>query len=153
MANDFTQAVIVIPIRDGKIPLAERMPGTRMAGMFVTPGGSINLEGETEEGEEVDTSIPAAALREYEEETGATAEESELTYLGHLVSRGADLWPIGGHFFLLRVKPGVELVTPETEKDKQGPWKWYSFREAAKLPLPPVSLSLIHLLAHTAGTE
>lgn len=147
---DLTHSVIVIPTRPGQVALAQRQPGTRMAGQYVTPGGSINVPG-NEDDEEVDATIPDAAARELEEETGLEVEAERLKYLGKFTATGEDWQPIGGHYFLLRVESGEELVTPESEADKQGPWRWYSFREAAALPLPPVTRGLIHLLAHEAA--
>lgn len=151
MAENLTDSVIVIPIRAGKVPLAERLPGTRMAGQYVTPGGSINRPG-NEDGEEVDASIVAAARREFEEEAGLAVDEKRFIYLGHSETKSeADWRPIGGHFFLLPLEEGEEPTRRKEEEDKQGPWKWYSFREAAALPLPAITRGYIHLLAHESS--
>ena len=136
---DLTHSVIVFPVRAGKVALAQRQQGMRMAGQYVTPGGSIDPE---------DDSIPVAALRELKEETALEVPESRLVYLGHLTTKGDDWQPIGGHFFMLRLAEDEELK--QTEPDAQGPWEWYGYREAAALPLAPVTRSLVHLLAHAA---
>lgn len=150
MAN-LTDSVIIIPIRAGKVPLAERLAGTRMAGQFVTPGGSINRPGNPK-GEVVDASIPAAARRETREELGVDAEEERFIYLGHSETKSEEDWrPLGGHFFLLPLREGEEPTRRKEEEAKQGPWKWYSFREAAALPLPAITRGFIHLLAHGAS--
>lgn len=137
MPEDLSHSVIVLPIRAGRIAMAERAKGERMGGMYASPGGSVDP---------TDESLPAAAAREFEEETGLKVEPGRLVYLGRLVDKGADWMPIGGHFFLLRLSPDEELK--QTEPDKHGPWTWHTFREATALPLPPVSRSLLHLLAH-----
>lgn len=137
MPQDMTHSVIVIPVRDGRVALAERLAGTRLAGMFTSPGGGVDPE---------DVTLEAAAVRELEEEAGLGVDPKRLVYLGKLTDTGPDWQPVGGHFFLLPMKPEEELV--QKEPTQHGPWKWYSFREAAALRLPPVSRSLIHMVAH-----
>lgn len=138
--QDMTHSAIVLPVRAGRIALSERAPGTRMAGTHASPGGSIDPE---------DASVRAAARRELFEETGLEVPEERLLYLGKLTATGEDWQPIGGHFFLLPLEEGEELQ--HTEPDKHGPWKWYTFTEAARLPLPVVSQALVLALAHAAA--
>lgn len=142
MPKDYTHAVVILPIRDGRICLCLRKPGRRLAGKYASPAGSI------EPGEEV----LDAALRELREETGeelAKAAAGRLVYLGKVTGKDEEDWqPVGGHFFLLPLEEGEELRQEEPEK--HGPWRWYTYREAAALPLPAISRSFIHLLAHTA---
>lgn len=139
MPQDMTHSAIILPVRAGRIALAERLPGTRMAGTFSAPGGGIDPE---------DASIPAAARRELAEETGLDLPEARFHYLGKLTATGEDWQPVGGHFFLLPLEEGEELK--HTEPEQHGPWKWYTFSEAARLPLPAVSQPLLLLLAHAS---
>lgn len=140
MPEDLSHSVIILPIRGARIALAERLAGSRMAGTFASPGGSIDPE---------DASIPAAAQRELLEETGLKVEPRRLLYLGKLVATGEDWQPVGGHFFLLRVADGEELQ--HTEPGQHGPWKWYTYQEAARLRLPPVSQPMLLLLAQAGA--
>lgn len=139
MPQDMTHSAIVFPVRAGRVALAERLPGTRMAGAYSPPGGGIDPG---------DASVRATARREMEEETGLVVPEERFLYLGKLTATGEDWQPVGGHFFLLPLEEGEELK--DTEPDQHGPWKWYTFAEAARLPLPPVSQPLLLLLAHAA---
>lgn len=140
MPQDMTHSAIVFPVRAGRIALAERLQGTRMAGSFSPPGGGIDP---------VDASIPDAGRRELEEETGLKVAAERLLYLGKLTGTGEDWQPVGGHFFLLPLEEGEELK--HTEPDQHGPWKWYTFAEASRLPLPAVSKALVLALAHAAA--
>jgi 8-oxo-dGTP pyrophosphatase MutT (NUDIX family) len=138
---DHTKAAIVLPLSPGGyIHLALRQPGTRFAGLFVPPGGHRDTlpDGTLE---------PArlAAVRELDEETRLLVPASRLFELDEMTAMAADGEACGGTFYLLHLLPGESLLSVEPEM--QGPWRAYTYRDAATLPLTPVCRSLVLALA------
>lgn len=136
MPTNLANAAIVLAIRPGKAVLCRRKPGRRFAGLYSPPSGSID-PGETPK---------QAAVREVFEESGLVVEEKRLEPMGCMETVWPyDGMPCGGMFYVLRLRPDEELE--QREPNKHEPWEEFTFREAAALPLPPLTQSLIQALA------
>ncbi|MXP41339.1 NUDIX domain-containing protein [Altererythrobacter soli] len=127
-------AVVAAAIRDseGRVLLQERLPGKHHAGLWEFPGGKVEP-----------SENPRFALRrEVEEELGVGLDEEAMAPAGF-----ADREAGGG-------EPAIVLFLyecPGWEGDPEGRegqrWGWFTWAEAAALPLPPMDRTLLESLA------
>ncbi len=114
---------------DGRVLLASRPPGRRMAGLWEFPGGKVR-EGETPE---------AALVREMEEELGIDVTESCLapfTFASHSYDDFHLLMPL----YVCRVWKG-EVTAREGQQ-----LKWVRPTRMRAYPMPPADEPLIAML-------
>lgn len=115
--------------RDGKVLLAQRPPGKKMAGLWEFPGGKIE-QGETPE---------AALVRELHEELGIDTKTSclaPLTFASHTYDDFHLFMPV----FVCRVWKGVV-----TSKEGQA-FAWVYPKDFNLYPMPPADVPLIPIL-------
>ncbi len=122
-------AAVALVDPDGRILMAQRPLGKRMAGLWEFPGGKVD-EGETPE---------AALVRELREELGVDITESCLapfTFASHAYDDFHLLMPL----YLCRVWEG----TP-TAREGQA-LKWVRPLAMASLPMPPADVPLVAMI-------
>ena len=115
--------------RDGRVLLAQRPPGKKMAGLWEFPGGKIEA-GETPE---------HALVRELHEELGIDTRTSclaPLTFASHSYDDFHLFMPV----FVCRVWQGVV-----TSKEGQS-FAWVYPKDFDKYPMPPADVPLIPIL-------
>ena len=103
--GDCVEVALVVPLRDGRVLVARRAPGSHLGGLWEFPGGKI------ERGEEPGD----AARRELEEETGLSAPALEPLVL---VDHEYDGRPFRLHAYLARDPVGEVVAQPSTK------WGW-----------------------------
>lgn len=115
--------------RDGRVLLAQRPPGKKMAGLWEFPGGKIEA-GETPE---------HALVRELHEELGIDTKASclaPLTFASHRYDDFHLFMPV----FVCRVWQGMV-----TAKEGQS-FAWVYPKDFNKYPMPPADIPLIPAL-------
>lgn len=115
--------------RDGRVLLAQRPPGKKMAGLWEFPGGKIE-PGETPE---------HALCRELHEELGIDTKASclaPLTFASHSYDDFHLFMPV----FVCRVWQGAV-----TSKEGQS-FAWVYPKDFNKYPMPPADVPLISVL-------
>jgi 8-oxo-dGTP diphosphatase len=115
--------------RDGRVLLAQRPPGKKLAGLWEFPGGKIEA-GETPE---------AALVRELNEELGIDTKTSclaPLTFASHTYDDFHLFMPV----FVCRVWKGVV-----TSKEGQA-FAWVYPKDFNQYPMPPADVPLIPIL-------
>jgi len=118
---------LAIPLREGRVLVGRRPPGSHLGGLWEFPGGRI------EPGEEP----AAAARRELDEETGLTAGDLEPLVL--LVHDYADR-PLRFHVFLAREPAG------EPRRRPGGEWVWKQPLELRELDMPEANRMMLRAL-------
>lgn len=114
---------------DDRILVAQRAPGTALAGLWEFPGGKIE-PGETPE---------AALVRELDEELGIAAAPESLAPLG-FASHAYPAFHLVMLLYLCRYWTG-------TPRGLEGqPLRWESVAALARLPMPPADLPLVTVL-------
>lgn len=114
---------------DGRVLLAQRPPGKKMAGLWEFPGGKVEL-GETPE---------AALIREMREELGVDIKEACLapfTFASHAYEDFHLLMPL----YLCRRWQG----TPTPHEGQV--LKWVRPNEMKDYPMPPADVPLVAML-------
>ncbi|TVR79288.1 MAG: (deoxy)nucleoside triphosphate pyrophosphohydrolase [Rhodospirillales bacterium] len=122
-------AAVALVDADGRVLLAQRPPGKRMAGLWEFPGGKVDA-GETPE---------AAVVRELHEELGLDITESclaPLTFASHRYDDFHLLMPL----YACRVWRG----TPVPREGQA--LRWLRPVAMAALPMPPADRPLVALL-------
>lgn len=135
MAPDATvplEVALAVPLRGGRVLVAQRSEGDRFAGLWEFPGGKIGA-GEDPE---------AAALRELEEETTLAGGRVEpLTVFHHAYAdRNLRL-----HVFLVR-DPAGEVAT-----DGDRPWRWIAPEDLESVPMPEANRAILRALGWRIG--
>jgi 8-oxo-dGTP diphosphatase len=115
--------------RDGRVLLAQRPPGKKMAGLWEFPGGKIE-PGETPE---------AALVREIKEEMDIDTQESCLAPLT-FVSHGYDDFHLFMPVFVCRVWKGAPVA-----REGQS-FAWVYPKDFDKYPMPPADIPLIPVM-------
>lgn len=127
-----TEVALVVPVREGRVFVARRAPGTHLAGTWEFPGGKI-APGETPHD---------AARRELHEETGLVADALEP--LGLFVHEYPDR-ALRFHVFLAREPSGnVQL-----DREREGAWK--SWEELCLLEMPAANAEIVSALRWRLG--
>jgi 8-oxo-dGTP diphosphatase len=114
---------------DGRVLLAQRPEGKKLAGMWEFPGGKVE-QGESPE---------AALIRELDEELGLTTWESclaPLTFASHSYDEFHLLMPL----FICRRYDGM----PHGREGQA--LKWVRPRDMRELPMPPADEPLVAAL-------
>ncbi len=114
---------------DGRVLMAQRPPGSRMAGLWEFPGGKV----------EPDETPESALVRELHEELAVDITESCLapfTFASHTYDDFHLLMPL----FLCRVWKG----TPVGQEGQA--LKWVRPLAMTKLPMPPADVPLVAML-------
>lgn len=114
---------------DGRILLAQRPPGKKLAGLWEFPGGKVN-DGETPE---------AALVRELKEELGVDTAASCLapfTFASHSYDEFHLLMPL----YVCRVWEG----DPAPQEGQQ--LAWVRPAKMAEYPMPPADVPLVAML-------
>ena len=114
---------------DGRVLVAQRPPGKRMAGLWEFPGGKV------EAGERPEDTV----IRELHEELGITVKEACLapfTFASHPYPDFQLLMPL----YICRRWEGVATAHEHTAL------KWVMPRELSQYPMPPADLPLIAML-------
>lgn len=114
---------------DGRVLVAQRPPGKRMAGLWEFPGGKV------EAGERPEDTV----IRELHEELGITVKEACLapfTFASHPYPDFQLLMPL----YVCRRWEGVATAHEHTAL------KWVMPRELSQYPMPPADLPLIAML-------
>ena len=122
-------AAVALVDPDGRVLLAQRPPGKRMAGLWEFPGGKVE-PGETPE---------AALVRELREELAVDITESCLapfTFASHAYDDFHLLMPL----YLCRVWKG----TPTAREGQT--LKWVRPLSMASLPMPPADVPLVAMI-------
>jgi 8-oxo-dGTP diphosphatase len=119
---------LAIPVRDGRLLVARRPEGARLAGCWEFPGGKV------ERGEEP----AAAARRELEEETGLRAGELEPLVI---VVHDYREMPLRFHVFITRDTEGEVRMTADRE------WAWKSLTELQRLEIPEANRQMLRALS------
>lgn len=122
-------AAVVLVDRDGRVLLAQRPPGKKMAGLWEFPGGKIEA-GETPE---------AALVRELHEELGIDTRTSCLAPLA-FASHAYDDFHLVMPVFACRVWKGNV-----TAREGQS-LAWVFPADFGKYPMPPADIPLIPIL-------
>lgn len=120
---------VVLVDRDGRVLLAQRPPGKKMAGLWEFPGGKIEA-GETPE---------AALVREIKEEMDIDTKESclaPLTFVSHRYDDFHLFMPV----FVCRVWKGMPV-----SKEGQS-FSWVYPKDFDKYPMPPADIPLIPVI-------
>jgi 8-oxo-dGTP diphosphatase len=114
---------------DGRVLVAQRPPGKRMAGLWEFPGGKV------EPGERPEETV----IRELREELGITIAEACLapfTFASHTYPDFQLLMPL----YVCRRWDGIATAHEHTAL------KWLKPRELSGLAMPPADLPLIAML-------
>lgn len=114
---------------DGRVLLAQRPPGKKMAGLWEFPGGKI----------ETDETPEQALVRELKEELGIDTSVSclaPLTFASHRYDDFHLMMPL----FACRVWEGIAVA-----KEGQN-LVWAYPREFDKYPMPPADIPLVPIL-------
>ncbi len=122
-------AAVALVDPDGRVLMAQRPPGKRMAGLWEFPGGKVDA-GETPE---------AAVVREVREELAVDITESCLapfTFASHAYDDFRLLMPL----YLCRVWKG----TPRPLEGQT--LKWVRPLAMASLPMPPADVPLVAMI-------
>ena len=125
MKNLLVTAVALIDA-DGRVLLAKRPEGKKLAGLWEFPGGKVEA-GETPE---------AALIRELREELGINVEQSclaPLTFASHAYEDFHLLMPL----YVCRRWKGIPAAREGQEL------RWVLPRDMRFLPMPPADLPLI----------
>lgn len=118
---------LAIVVREGRVLVARREPGSHLEGLWEFPGGKI------EAGEDP----PAAALRELREETGLVAAEAEPLNIFHHAYPDRD---VRLHAFVVRDASG-----------DPGRWEWVEMKALEALPMPEANRAILWALAWRLG--
>ena len=114
---------------DGRVLLAQRPEGKKLAGMWEFPGGKV------EDGERPE----AALIRELDEELGITTWESclaPLTFASHAYDDFHLLMPL----YVIRIWQG-EMRAAEGQE-----LKWVRATRLTDYPMPPADIPLIAMI-------
>jgi 8-oxo-dGTP diphosphatase len=111
---------------DGRILIAQRPPGKKMAGLWEFPGGKIE-PGETPE---------ATLVRELREELGIETKSACLAPLT-FASHAYDDWHLLMPLYVCRRFEGI----PQPREGQA--LKWVRAKELRQYPMPPADLPLI----------
>ena len=118
---------LAIVVREGRVLVARREPGSHLEGLWEFPGGKI------EPGEEPH----AAALRELREETGLEAQDAEPLNIFHYAYPDRD---VRLHAFVVRDARG-----------EPGRWEWVERGSLEALPMPEANRAILRALAWRLG--
>ena len=118
---------LAIVVRDGRVLVGRRAPGSHLEGLWEFPGGKV------EAGEEPQQ----AALRELHEETGLHADSAEPLNVFHYAYVDRDLRL---HAFLVRDASG-----------EPSGWEWVEARDLEALPMPEANRAILRALAWRRG--
>lgn len=121
------EVALAIVVREGRVLVARRDPGSHLEGLWEFPGGKI------EAGEEP----LAAALRELREETGLLASDAEPLNVFHYAYPDRD---VRLHAFLVREAKG-----------DPGKWEWVETGALEALPMPEANRAILRALAWRLG--
>jgi len=114
---------------DGRVLVAQRPPGKRMAGLWEFPGGKV------EPGERPEETV----IREFHEELGITISEpclAPFTFASHTYPDFQLLMPL----FVCRRWEGIATAHEHTAL------KWLKPRELTGLAMPPADQPLVAML-------
>lgn len=121
------EVALAIVVRDGRVLVARREPGSHLEGLWEFPGGKIEPDEEPRE----------AALRELREETGLVASDAEPLNVFHYAYPDRD---VRLHAFLVREATG-----------DPGRWEWVEAGALAALPMPEANRAILRALAWRLG--
>ncbi len=122
------EVALALPLRDGRLLVARRGPGSHLAGVWEFPGGKIAG----------DEAPPEAARRELREETGLVAAEVEplLVFVHEYPEHSVRL-----HVFLAREPQGQVML------DGPRAWAWKTRAELAALEMPAANAQILRALS------
>lgn len=115
--------------KDGRVLLAERPAGKKMAGLWEFPGGKVEFN-ETPE---------AALIRELKEELGIDTAESCLAPLTFASHRYDDF-----HLFMPLYACRIWKGTPVAREGQR--LAWVFVKDFDKYPMPPADIPLVPIL-------
>ena len=114
------EVALAVPLRDGRLLVGRRAPGSHLEGLWEFPGGKID-------GEET----PAvAAGRELQEETGLVAGSLQPLIL---IAHDYKERPVRLHVF----------VADDLEGDPVGDWSWKTPAELEQLEMPEANARIL----------
>lgn len=118
--------------RSGRLLLQQRPVGKHHGGLWEFPGGKVE-QGETFEN---------ALIREIEEELGLSLDESGISLIA-TARQGAE----AAHAELVLFLYTASRWAGQEQGHDGQEWGWFSFDQAAELPLAPLDRQLLHEIA------
>ena len=116
---------------DGRILMQKRGPAGRHAGLWEFPGGKV----------EMGESAGIALFREIEEELALQIEIAGLSLAGTAKEDAKGAFPA-----IVMNLYRVARWSGPIEAQQGQEWGWFALEEAAKLPMPPMDVSLVDSL-------